>query len=85
MPHSKYMLITVINRSISTHLFSTHQDAANAMHAEMVDYGGIEKEIFDGGWGQTYDGEYFFVGTWGGYVNLDKYDMDWSIVKVVCS
>ena len=82
MPQFRYLLVRVINRGISVEIYPTHQDAAKAMHEQMIEYGGVEKEIFDGGWGVTYDCDYFFVGTWGGYVNLDKYDMDWSIVKI---
>ena len=77
-----YVLVTVINRGISVSTFNTHHDAVKAMHDQMVSYGGLDKEIFDGGWGQTCEGEYYGCSPWNGYINLDKYDMDWSIVKL---
>ena len=79
MPQKKYLLIRVVNRAIYTEVFATHQDAAKSMHEEMQIMGGIEKGVFDGGWGQEYEGEYFGFDQWGGYINTDKYDYDWLI------
>lgn len=78
----QYLLISVVNRCISVDVFDTHQEAAKAMHEYMQENGGIDAEVFDGGWGQEYEGEYFGFSMWGGYVNLDKYDMDWVIVEI---
>lgn len=78
----KYVLISVCNREILTEVFTTHQEAAKMMHNEMRSMGGIEEDVFDGGWGQEFEGDYFGFDQWGGYVNLDKYDLDWRIVAL---
>ena len=82
MNNNGYILITVVNREIFTERFDTHQGAAKQMHKEMQEMGGIESEIFDGGWGQEFDGDYFGFDRWGGYINLDKHDLDWLIVAL---
>ena len=82
MPDARYVLITVVNRDITTKAFTTHHAAVEAMHNQMIVQGGLDKEIFDGGWGQTCSGDYYGCNPWGGYVNSDKYDMDWRIAII---
>ena len=76
---SKFILISVCDRSIYTETFDSYNEAKAEMQNEMINTG-VPEEVFQQYDEYEEDGDYAF-GKYGGYSNA-RYEHDWLIVEI---
>ena len=77
----RYLLISVFDRTIFTHLFDTLKGAQKAMHEEMALTSDVPEEIFEHSKYYDPSGEYGF-GDFAAYSMTNHDDFDWQIIDL---
>ena len=86
MEEQRYLLVSVCDREFLTEQFTSLREAQDAMHQEMIEWGRVPREEFDG-CETTEDSketsDYGF-GKWSAWANdgVNHANLDWLIVQI---